>query len=59
MKTHEQKYKEAVERNLRNAPAKKSKYENMNFWVAKSSLGIKKTDTLYDEQVKKLIEKRT
>jgi hypothetical protein len=49
------KYKEAVERNIRNA--KKDKYISKSIGDAKRMLGIRDGDFSYDEQVEKLVRK--
>ena len=54
MKNPEQKYKEAVARNI--ASAKRSdKYKGKEFHSVCRALGIRKEDTSYDKQVNEII----
>jgi hypothetical protein len=59
-KSKDDRYLEAVKRNLYYAETKKGRskkdYKGLSLSEAKTSLGIKKTDPIYDERVKKLIE---
>jgi len=61
-KSKNDRYLEAVERNLYYAETKKGRskkdYKGLSLSGAKNSLGIRKLDQIYDERVKKLIEKK-
>ena len=57
MKKLEQRYREAVERNLLNAEKRpKEKYKGMKIEDAKMRMGIRANDFSYDDQVSKLIK---
>ena len=55
MKTKEQKYNEAVERNLSKS-AKKKKYKGMKLSEAKMSIGIRAKDDRFDNEVNVIIK---
>ena len=56
MKTKDQKYKEAVERNLAEALTHNRRaYCGMIFTKAKQRLGIRKTDRTYDSEIKSML----
>lgn len=49
-------YKEAVERNLFGAKKyRQNKYSGLKLEVAKQKLGIRADDTMYDDEVAKLV----
>ena len=56
MRSSAEKYKEAVERNLFGAAKYRiNKYSGLSVTDAKIKLGIRKDDSMYDEQVLKLV----
>jgi len=56
MKTRDQKYKEAVARNLNSAGTyNKKRYISKGLEESKRRLGIKQSDTEYNERVMKII----
>lgn len=60
MKTPEERYKEAVERNIAGAKSrdpKKVPFSDMDLDRAKSVLGIRKDDDRYNKDVAKLIRR--
>jgi len=57
MKTHEQRYNDAIARNLNSAETyNRCRYVGLTLVIAKKRIGIKLGDTAYDERIKKIIE---
>lgn len=52
------KYTEAVERNVKGISSNKKKYKTMSLAEAKQSLGVRKDDNSYDEQISKYVKKK-
>jgi len=57
MKTHEERYNEAVDRNIYNSKRNNKKYKGLELSEAKQKLGIRIDDKRFDEKVKKITGK--
>ena len=56
-KTKDQKYQEAIIRNVTNAAKKrKVKYQGKDFLYVKGCLGVRKEDPTFDKEIEQLIK---